>query len=132
MKAQHFAGAGTPRGFLIHENDAWVEPLRRELAILGAPFSEWFLDEGMLHLAMTPPEGIFWRARARRRLRSGAPATRRTLVSARATLRRRRNNPRRGAVSHAGCAALCKRVWRFPGAHVAHGVERIPPHLQRG
>jgi len=60
MKAQHFADAGTPRVFVLHENDAWVEPLRRELAVLGVPFSEWFLDEGMLHLAMTPPEGIFY------------------------------------------------------------------------
>jgi len=60
MKAQHFADAGTPRVFVIHENDAWVEPLRRELALLGVPFSEWFLDEGMFHLAMTPPEGIFY------------------------------------------------------------------------
>jgi hypothetical protein len=60
MKAQHFVSAGTPRVFLIHENDTWVEPLRREFAILGVPFSEWFLDEGMLHLTMTPPEGIFY------------------------------------------------------------------------
>ena len=60
MKVQHFANVGTPRVFVIHENDAWVEPLRRELALLGVPFSEWFLDEGMLHLAMTPPEGIFY------------------------------------------------------------------------
>ena len=54
MKVQHFANVGTPRVFVIHENDAWVEPLRRELALLGVPFSEWFLDEGMLDLAMTP------------------------------------------------------------------------------
>jgi hypothetical protein len=60
MKAQHFADAGAPRVFLMHENDAWIEPLRRELAILGVPFSEWFLDEGMLHLAVTPPEGVFY------------------------------------------------------------------------
>jgi Carbamoyl-phosphate synthase L chain, ATP binding domain len=57
---KHFASAETPRVFVIHENDAWVEPLRRELAILGTPFSDWFLDEGMLHLAMVPPEGIFY------------------------------------------------------------------------
>src|SRR5262245_66059480 len=60
MKVEHFASVGTPRVFVIHENDAWDEPLRRELALLGVPFSEWFLDEGMLHLAMTPPEGIFY------------------------------------------------------------------------
>jgi hypothetical protein len=52
MKAQRFASAGTPRVFVIHENDAWVEPLRREFAMLGVPFLEWFLDEGMLDLTM--------------------------------------------------------------------------------
>src|SRR5262249_10873970 len=60
MKVQHFASPGMPHVFVIHENDAWVEPLRRELALLGVPFREWFLDEGMLHLAMTPPEGVFY------------------------------------------------------------------------
>jgi hypothetical protein len=29
MKAQRFASARTPRVFVVHENDAWVEPLRR-------------------------------------------------------------------------------------------------------
>ena len=60
MKAQRFASAGTPRVFVIHENDAWVEPLRREFAMLEVPFSEWFLDEGMLDLTMAPPEGVFY------------------------------------------------------------------------
>jgi glutathione synthase/RimK-type ligase-like ATP-grasp enzyme len=60
MQAQLFAGAAAPGVFVIHENDAWVEPLRREFARLGAPLSEWFLDEGMLDLTMTPPEGVFY------------------------------------------------------------------------
>ena len=60
MKAQRFASAGTPRVFVIHENDAWVEPLRREFAMLEVPFREWFLDEGMLDLTMAPPEGVFY------------------------------------------------------------------------
>src|SRR5215831_291999 len=60
MKAQRFASAGTPHVFVIHENDTWVEPLRRELAILEVPFREWFLDEGMLDLTMAPPEGVFY------------------------------------------------------------------------
>src|SRR5262249_13245653 len=49
-----------PRVFVIHENGAWVEPLRREFAMLEVPFSEWFLDEGMLDLTMEPPEGVFY------------------------------------------------------------------------
>src|SRR5262249_38692546 len=52
--------AGTPRVFVIHENDAWVEPLRREFAMLEVPFREWFLDEGILDLTMAPPEGVFY------------------------------------------------------------------------
>ena len=28
--------------FVIHENDAWVEPLRAAFARLGTPYEEWF------------------------------------------------------------------------------------------
>ena len=33
--------------YVIHENDAWVEPLRREFERLGTPYEEWFLDQGV-------------------------------------------------------------------------------------
>jgi hypothetical protein len=46
--------------FVIHENDAWVEPLRREFAALGTPYEEWFLDRGLLDLRRAPPEGVFY------------------------------------------------------------------------
>src|SRR5262245_18609942 len=49
-----------PRIFVLHENTPWVEPLRRELAAIGAPFSEWFLDRGLVDLTSPPPEGIFY------------------------------------------------------------------------
>jgi len=49
-----------PRIFVIHENSAWVEPLRREFAALGAPVAEWFVDRGVLDLGVPPPEGIFY------------------------------------------------------------------------
>lgn len=49
-----------PRVYVLHENDAWVEPLRTELENLGVPYSEWFLDHGLLDLGATPPEGIFY------------------------------------------------------------------------
>src|SRR5215510_11553048 len=43
------SGLGSPPTiFVIHENSAWVEPLRREFAQLGAPYCEWFLDRGVL------------------------------------------------------------------------------------
>src|SRR5215472_15039515 len=49
-----------PRIFVLHENAPWVEPLRREFAAVDAPFSEWFLDRGLVDLTSTPPEGIFY------------------------------------------------------------------------
>lgn len=50
----------TPRIFVLHENDAWVVPLRRELEALRIPYSEWFIDGGLLDLSAAPPEGIFY------------------------------------------------------------------------
>ena len=46
--------------FVIHENDAWVEPLRAAFARIGTPYEEWFLDEGVLDLTTPPPEGVFY------------------------------------------------------------------------
>jgi Carbamoyl-phosphate synthase L chain, ATP binding domain len=49
-----------PHIFVLHENAPWVEPLRREFAAIDAPFSEWFLDRGLLDLTSAPPEGVFY------------------------------------------------------------------------
>lgn len=49
-----------PRVYVIHENDAWVEPLREAFAAEGAPFAEWHLDQGILDLTIEPPPGIFY------------------------------------------------------------------------
>ena len=38
------------RIYVIHENDAWVEPLRAAFAELDLPYEEWFLSEGVLDL----------------------------------------------------------------------------------
>jgi ribosomal protein S6-L-glutamate ligase RimK-like protein len=45
---------------VIHENDAWVEPLRAALDARKLPFEEWFLSEGKLDLSAAPPEGVFY------------------------------------------------------------------------
>ncbi|MBV9556728.1 MAG: hypothetical protein JO254_06580 [Pseudolabrys sp.] len=50
----------TPKVYVIHENDAWVEPLRKEFATRGVPFAEWHLDEGVLDLNTPPPQGVFY------------------------------------------------------------------------
>ncbi len=46
--------------YVIHENDAWVVPLRAAFAARGLPYDEWFLDQGSLNLAEAPPEGVFY------------------------------------------------------------------------
>jgi hypothetical protein len=49
-----------PKVHVIHENDAWVEPLRTAFEAIGTPFEEWFLDTGALDLTRPPPEGVFY------------------------------------------------------------------------
>ncbi len=46
--------------YVIHENDAWVEPLRTAFGDFGVPFAEWFVDDGLLDLAAEPPQGVFY------------------------------------------------------------------------
>ncbi len=48
------------RIYVIHENEAWIEPLRAALEELGVPFEEWFLSEGLLDFDSEPPEGVFY------------------------------------------------------------------------
>ncbi|HSC23332.1 MAG TPA: alpha-L-glutamate ligase [Casimicrobiaceae bacterium] len=48
------------RIYVIHENDAWVEPLRAAFAELGLPYTEWFIADGRLDLATVPPRGVFY------------------------------------------------------------------------
>ncbi len=45
---------------VIHENDAWVEPLRAAFDEQGLPYDEWFLSEGTLDLSTAPPQGVFY------------------------------------------------------------------------
>jgi hypothetical protein len=46
--------------YVIHENDAWVEPLRAAFGELDLPFKEWFLSEGALDFSSPPPAGVFY------------------------------------------------------------------------
>lgn len=46
--------------YVIHENDAWVVPLRASFEKLNIPYEEWFIDELTLDLSTTPPDGIFY------------------------------------------------------------------------
>ena len=46
--------------YVIHENEAWVEPLRAAFDELSLPYEEWFLSEGVLDLGAEPPRGVFY------------------------------------------------------------------------
>jgi hypothetical protein len=46
--------------YVIHENDAWVEPLRAAFEDQALPYQEWFLAGGLLDFSATPPEGVFY------------------------------------------------------------------------
>lgn len=46
--------------YVIHENAAWLSPLRQAFASQGLPYEEWFLDQGMIDLSATPPDGVFY------------------------------------------------------------------------
>ena len=48
------------RIYVIHENDAWVEPLRAAFAERRLPYTEWFVANGTLDLASEPPHGVFY------------------------------------------------------------------------
>jgi hypothetical protein len=45
---------------VIHENDAWVEPLRAAFDEIDVPFVEWFINDGALDLSAEPPRGVFY------------------------------------------------------------------------
>lgn len=46
--------------YVIHENDAWLVPLRHAFQKLALPFEEWFIDELSLDLSTIPPDGVFY------------------------------------------------------------------------
>lgn len=46
--------------YVIHENDAWVEPLRSAFNELALPFEAWFLSDGRLDFDSVPPDGVFY------------------------------------------------------------------------
>ena len=48
------------RIYVLHENSAWVEPLREAFGDLGLPYEEWFLNEGILTFDREPPPGVFY------------------------------------------------------------------------
>ena len=46
--------------YIIHENDEWVEPLRKSFIKIGAPFSEWHIEKKKFDFSKKSPDGIFY------------------------------------------------------------------------
>jgi len=46
--------------YVIHENDEWGEPLRKELQEINAPFEEWHLGKRNIDHLDKPPQGVFY------------------------------------------------------------------------
>ena len=46
--------------YIIHENDEWIVPLRKELQEINAPFEEWHLGKRNVDYLDKPPHGIFY------------------------------------------------------------------------
>ena len=46
--------------YIIHENDEWIVPLRKELQEINAPFEEWHLGKRNVDHLDKPPLGIFY------------------------------------------------------------------------
>ena len=46
--------------YIIHENDEWIVPLRKELQDINAPFEEWHLGKRNVDHLDKPPRGIFY------------------------------------------------------------------------
>ncbi|NKB59307.1 MAG: alpha-L-glutamate ligase [Alphaproteobacteria bacterium] len=45
---------------IIHENAAWLPPLRDALADGRTPYTEWHLDSGHFDFSAPPPAGVFY------------------------------------------------------------------------
>jgi hypothetical protein len=46
--------------YVIHENSEWTNHLTNRMKELGVPYEEWFLDQGIVDLTETPPQGVFY------------------------------------------------------------------------
>ncbi len=50
----------SPKVYVIHENSAWLPPLRAAFEAQQTPYEEWLLDRLTVDLSSTPPEGVFF------------------------------------------------------------------------
>ncbi len=50
----------TPKIYVLHENNEWIEPLKEAFQQQGLPFEFWFINEDCLDLHEEPPDGVFY------------------------------------------------------------------------
>ncbi|EGA90859.1 RimK domain protein ATP-grasp [Planococcus donghaensis MPA1U2] len=50
----------TEKIYVIHENEEWTTHLFKRLDELELPYEDWFINEGLVDLNETPPEGVFY------------------------------------------------------------------------
>ena len=50
----------TEKIYVIHENEEWTTHLFKRLDELQLPYEDWFINEGLVDLNATPPEGVFY------------------------------------------------------------------------
>ncbi|WP_203332309.1 ATP-grasp domain-containing protein [Planococcus beigongshangi] len=50
----------TEKIYVIHENEEWTTHLFKRLDELQLPYEDWFINEGVVDLNATPPEGVFY------------------------------------------------------------------------
>ncbi|RLQ86672.1 alpha-L-glutamate ligase [Planomicrobium sp. Y74] len=50
----------TEKIYVIHENEEWTTHLFKRLDELQLPYEDWFINEGLVGLNDTPPEGVFY------------------------------------------------------------------------
>lgn len=50
----------TEKIYVIHENEEWTTHLFKRLDELQLPYEDWFINEGLVDLSDTPPEGVFY------------------------------------------------------------------------
>lgn len=55
-----FTPQAEPAVYVLHENEAWLPPLREAFAAQGVPLREIELTSGSIDLAAEPPQGVFW------------------------------------------------------------------------
>lgn len=48
------------KAYIIHENEEWTLPLKKELELLSVEFEDWNVEETNIDLGGIPPHGVFY------------------------------------------------------------------------